>query len=87
MKIVEENVVKNEAKDEKLFTKNLKNNIMSKKYNPSNKDKCFYERKELFMKSKEIDSILKSLKKEKKIDEEVLRCCYNICKYYKKIVV
>ena len=34
---------------EEIFTKNQTNNIISKKYNPLNKDEGFYERKGLSM--------------------------------------
>ena len=37
MKVVEEN-------DEKMFTKNIRKDIIKKKYSPLNKDKGFYER-------------------------------------------
>ena len=35
---------------EKIFTKEIKNNIINQKYNPLNKDESFYERDGLFMK-------------------------------------
>ena len=35
---------------EKIFTKEIKNNIISEKYNPLNKDESFYESEGLFMK-------------------------------------
>lgn len=75
MKIVEKN--------ENVFTKNRKNIIMNKDYNPLNKDRCFYERKGLLMMNKLKESILVILK-EDDVDEEVVKSCYNICKYYKK---
>lgn len=44
MRVENEKVIR-----ENLFTKSQTNNIISKKYNPLNKDEGFYEREGLFM--------------------------------------
>ena len=49
MKAVEEN-------NEKIFTKNIRKDIIKKKYNPLNKDKGFYERMGLYMKKEKDDN-------------------------------
>ena len=73
MKIVEE-------KNEKIFTKNEKNNIMGRKYNPLNKDEGFYEREGLSMKETKdvvLNEIIKGLNWREKI----------IVKIYQKICI
>lgn len=50
--------------EKKVFTKEIKNNIISKKYNPLNKDEGFYEREGLFMKETKdvvLDEVLEEL--------------------------
>lgn len=49
---------------EKVFTKEIKNNIINEKYNPLNKDESFYEREGLFMKKTKdvvLDEIMEEL--------------------------
>lgn len=81
MKIVEE-------KNEKIFTKNDRKDIMEKKYNPSNGIYIFHEREGLLMKeTKDItkDIVLelrkKYNKKEQMIKIMLEKCCdlgYNL---------
>lgn len=62
---------RNFKKWEKAFTKNYGKNIMKKKYNPSNKDKVFYERKGLFMRETK-DIVLKEITKELNYVERII---------------
>ena len=64
MKVVEEN-------DEKMFTKNIRKDIIKKKYSPLNKDKGFYERMWLYMK-KEKDGVLNEITKELNYVERII---------------
>ena len=64
MKVVEEN-------DEKIFTKNIRKDIIKKKYNTLNKDKGFYERMGLYMK-KEKDGVLNEITKELNYVERII---------------
>ena len=76
MKVVEEN-------NEKIFTKEMEKGIMQSKYNLLNKNKDFYEREELYVKKIE-DIVLNNVKNKIEVDEIIIKCWYNICKYYNK---
>ncbi len=76
MKFVEKN-------NEKIFTKNSGKDIIENKYNLLNKNEEFYEREWLYMRKTE-DIVLDNVKNKIKVDEIVIECWYNICKYYNK---
>lgn len=76
MKFVEKN-------NEKIFTKNSGKDIIENKYNLLNKNEEFYEREWLYMRKIE-DIVLDNVKNKIKVDEIVIECWYNICKYYNK---
>lgn len=67
----------------KVFTKNSGKDIIENKYNLLNKNEEFYEREWLYMRKTE-DIVLDNVKNKIKVDEIVIECWYNICKYYNK---
>lgn len=69
--------------NEKIFTKNSGKDIIENKYNLLNKNEEFYEREWLYMRKTE-DIVLDNVKNKIKVDEIVIECWYNICKYYNK---
>ncbi len=77
-----------EEKNEKIFTKVKSNNIMKRKYNPLNKDECFYKRKGLSMgetKDVTLNEVMKGLNWKEKF---ILRICRKTCvKLYRKGMV
>ena len=73
-------VAKNLSK--KLFTKEDKNIIINEKYNPLKVNyRLIYEREGLCVNNNQKNSVVKN---GMKVDEVVLKCCLNICKYYNK---
>lgn len=66
-----------------VFTKNNGKDIIYNKYNLLNKNNDFYEREGLYMRKTE-DIVLDNVKNKIKVDEIVIECWYNICKYYNK---
>lgn len=72
-------------KNEKIFTKVKCNNIIRNKYNPLNKDKCFYERKGFLREETKdvvLDEVIKGLNRKEKF---IVRICKRACiKLYKK---
>lgn len=78
MKVENEKIIR-----KKLFTKSQTNNIISKKYNLLSKYDKIYESEGLFMRETK-DVVLNDTKNKIKVDDIVLECWYNICKYYNK---
>lgn len=72
-------LIKNKLKNG--FTNKEKNIIINKDYKPFVINYKNYERGGLFMKGTN-DVILSKIKNNKNVDEVVLNCYYNICKYY-----
>lgn len=62
--------------EKKVFTKEIKNNIISKKYNPLNKDEGFYKREGLFMKETK-DVVFNEVMKELIISKEDFKNYFN----------
>ena len=71
-----------EEKNEKTFTKNERNIIISKKYNLLSKNKI-YEREGLCMLKLKVKKLKKQLYLTKDINEKTLECFLNVCNYYK----
>lgn len=68
-------------KNEKVFTKEMKNNIINEKYNPLN-----YEREGLFMKGTEdivLDEVVKELSKKYNRSEKFIKLLTKICVKFK----
>ncbi len=79
-----ENERRNLKERKKLFTKNKCNNIISKDYNPLNKDKGFYEREGLPMEEKrdlELEEVMKELNlEEREFVEKYPKECIRLYK-------
>ena len=68
---------------EKIFTKEIKNNIINQKYNPLNKDESFYEREGLFMRGTKdivLDEVVKELREKYNKKEQVIKIMLEECK-------